>query len=139
MKHTRVQNCKLIDIEQKGDRRGLISVVENNHQIPFEVKRIYYLYDIPSGAERGGHAHKNLYQLVVAVSGSFDVVVNDGDSERIINLNRPSRALYFPPGLWRELKNFSSGAICLVLASEKYSEKDYIRDFNEFKTYKGDS
>jgi dTDP-4-dehydrorhamnose 3,5-epimerase-like enzyme len=138
MKTTKTNECKLITIDQIGDRRGHISVVENNREVPFEVKRIYYLYDVPSGEERGGHAHKDLKQLIVAASGSFDVVVGDGTNKRTFSLNRPNKGLYFPAGLWREINNFSSGAICLVLASHEYDEKDYIRNYNEFLSYKSD-
>jgi len=138
MKTTKTNDCKLITIDQIGDRRGHISVVENNKEVPFEVKRIYYLYDVPSGEERGGHAHKDLKQLIIAVSGSFDVIVGDGETEKTFSLNRPNKGLYFTSGLWRKINNFSSGAICLVLASHKYDEKDYIRNYNEFLSYKID-
>ena len=138
MKTTKTNDCKLITIDQIGDRRGHISVVENNKEVPFEVKRIYYLYDVPSGEERGGHAHKDLEQLIIAVSGSFDVIVGDGETEKTFSLNRPNKGLYFTSGLWRKINNFSSGAICLVLASHKYDEKDYIRNYNEFLSYKID-
>jgi dTDP-4-dehydrorhamnose 3,5-epimerase-like enzyme len=138
MKTTKTNDCKLITIDQIGDRRGHISVVENNKEVPFEVKRIYYLYDVPSGEERGGHAHKDLKQLIIAVCGSFDVIVGDGETEKTFSLNRPNKGLYFTSGLWRKINNFSSGAICLVLASHKYDEKDYIRNYNEFLSYKID-
>jgi dTDP-4-dehydrorhamnose 3,5-epimerase-like enzyme len=138
MKTTKTNDCNLITIDQIGDRRGHISVVENNKEVPFEVKRIYYLYDVPSGEERGGHAHKDLEQLIIAVSGSFDVIVGDGETEKTFSLNRPNKGLYFTSGLWRKINNFSSGAICLVLASHKYDEKDYIRNYNEFLSYKSD-
>lgn len=136
MKRTTIEDCKLLHIDQIGDRRGHISVVENHTQVPFAVKRVYYLYDVPSGEERGGHAHKDLQQLIVAASGSFDVIVNDGYAQKTFTLNRPNLGLYFPPGLWREINNFSSGAICLVLASHPYTEDDYLRDFDEFLRYK---
>ena len=136
MKTTKTNDCKLITIDQIGDRRGHISVVENNKEVPFEVKRIYYLYDVPSGEERGGHAHKDLEQLIIAVSGSFDVIVGDGETEKTFSLNRPNKGLYFTSGLWRKINNFSSGAICLVLASHKYDEKDYIRNYKDFLIYK---
>lgn len=137
MKTTSVEDCKIIDINQKtGDRRGHITVVENHKQVPFKVQRVYYLYDVPSGKDRGGHAHKELQQLIVAASGSFDVVVDDGTNKKTFSLNRPNKGLYFPSGLWREINNFSSGAICLVLASIKYEESDYIRDYNKFLNYK---
>lgn len=139
MKPTTIDDCKLIEIDQIGDRRGHISVVENNREVPFEVKRVYYLYDVPSGEERGGHAHKELQQLIVAVSGSFDIVVDDGTKKETFSLNRPNKGLYFPAGLWREINNFSSGAICLVLASHTYDENDYIRGYQDFLSYKNDT
>jgi len=104
--------------------------------IPFKIKRVYYLYDVPGGEERGGHAHKKLYQLVVAASGSFDIVLDDGKMKKSINLNRPYFGLSIVPGIWREIVNFSSGSICLVLASEFYSIKDYIRDYQLFRNLK---
>lgn len=118
------------------DRKGNISVVENNHTIPFEVKRIYYLYDVPGGEARGAHAHKELCQLIIAVSGSFSVTLDDGNVKRTFMLNRPYQGLYVVPGIWRDLYDFSSGAVCMVLASEKYDEKDYIRNYNEYLLYK---
>ena len=124
-------NIQIISIPKIEDRRGNLSVIENN-TIPFEIKRVYYLYDVPSGAERGGHAHKNLQQFLVALSGSFDVVLKDGKEEQIITLNKPYEGLLINSGIWRELENFSSGSVCLVLASEVYIENDYIRDFDEF-------
>lgn len=136
MKRTTIEDCKLLHIDQIGDRRGHISVVENHTQVPFAVKRVYYLYDVPSGEERGGHAHKDLQQLIVAASGSFDVIVNDGCAQKTFTLNRPNLGLYFPPGLWREINNFSSGAICLVLASHPYTEDDYLRGYQDFISYK---
>jgi dTDP-4-dehydrorhamnose 3,5-epimerase-like enzyme len=136
MTNSTIEHCQLIEIDQIGDRRGHISVIENNKEVPFEVKRVYYLYDVPSGEERGGHAHKELQQLIVAASGSFDIVVDDGDKKETFSLNRPNKGLYFPAGLWREINNFSSGAICLVLASHPYDETDYIREYSDFLNYK---
>ncbi len=127
-------SIQIISLPKIEDRRGNLSVIEND-TIPFEIKRVYYVYDIPSGAERGGHAHKNLQQFLVALSGSFDVIVNNGKEESIITLNKPNLGLLIRPGIWRKLQNFSSGAICLVIASEVYIEEDYIRDFEEFKKY----
>lgn len=134
---TTVDNCRIINLDQHhSDRQGDLSVVENKKDIPFDVKRVYYLYDVPGGAERGGHAHKGLYQLLIAASGSFIVVLDDGKKRRRISLNRPYKALLIVPGIWRELEDFSSGSVCLVLASEHYNEDDYIRNFNEFLSYK---
>jgi dTDP-4-dehydrorhamnose 3,5-epimerase-like enzyme len=128
-------NVKLVSIPKIEERRGNLSVIEND-TVPFDIKRVYYLYDVPSGSERGGHAHKELKQFLVALSGSFDVVLNDGNEELIITLNKPFQGLLINPGIWRELQNFSSGSVCLVVASEVYIEEDYIRDFDEFKLFK---
>ena len=117
-------------------KKGNISVVENKKTIPFEIKRAYYLYDIPGGESRGGHAHKELSQLIIAASGSFSVTLDDGNVKRTFLLNRPYQGLLIVPGIWRTLDDFSSGAVCLVLASEKYDEMDYIRDYQKFVTYK---
>ncbi|MFB9108365.1 sugar 3,4-ketoisomerase [Flavobacterium gyeonganense] len=127
-------NIQIIAIPKIEERRGNLSVIEND-TVPFDIKRVYYLYDVPSGAERGGHAHKNLQQFLVALSGSFDVVLNDGKEEKIVTLNKPYEGLLINSGIWRELQNFSSGSVCLVVASEVYIEDDYIRDFDQFKNY----
>ncbi len=127
-----VFDCSVIDISKIHNEAGNITVVENDKNIPFHVKRIYYLYDVPAGEARGGHAHYELEQYIIAASGSFDVVLNDGVNKRRISLNRPYMALHIVPGLWRELDNFSSGSITMVLASEVYEEKDYIRDYNTY-------
>jgi dTDP-4-dehydrorhamnose 3,5-epimerase-like enzyme len=113
-----------------------LTALNNSEQIPFDVNRIYYLYDVPGGLSRGGHAHKELQQLVVALSGSFDITLDDGNAKRTFQLNKPNIGLLIPSGLWRELNNFSSGSICLVLASELYTEEDYIRDYSIFIQYK---
>jgi hypothetical protein len=134
-----LSNCKVLELNKVHNISGNISVVEGNKLIPFGVKRIYYLYDVPGGADRGGHAHKNLYQLVIAASGSFDVILDDGASRININLNHPYKGLLIVPGIWRELTNFSSGSICLVLASELYDNNDYIREYNNFLNFKNDS
>ena len=133
-----VYDCTIIELDKHhSDRKGNISVVENNEIVPFEVKRTYYLYDVPGGESRGGHAHKELSQLIVAASGSFSVTLDDGNVKRTFLLNRPYQGLYVVPGIWRTLDDFSSGAVCLVLASHKYDEDDYIREYNEFLKFKG--
>lgn len=125
---------QILSIPKIEDRRGNLSVIENDI-VPFDIKRVYYLYDVPSGSERGGHAHKELKEFLVALSGSFDVVLKDGEEQEIVTLNKPYEGLLINPGIWRELQNFSSGSVCLVVASEVYIEEDYIRDFEEFLNY----
>lgn len=136
MNRNTVFDCKLIDLPQNHNVNGRITAINSNNEVPFEIKRVYYLYDVPSGEDRGGHAHYELQQLIVAASGSFDLVLDDGFNKVTIHLNRPFLGVLMPSGIWRELTNFSSGSICLVLASEQYSEKDYLRDYDEFKKYK---
>lgn len=137
MSRSTVYDCTLIEIDRHhSDRKGNISVVENGRDVPFDVKRTYYLYDVPGGESRGGHAHKELRQLIIAASGSFTVTLDDGHVKRTFTLNRPYHGLYVVPGIWRTLDDFSSGAVCLVLASEKYDASDYIRDYEEFLIYK---
>ncbi|WP_294142895.1 FdtA/QdtA family cupin domain-containing protein [uncultured Sanguibacteroides sp.] len=136
MKKTSVYDCFIIELDKHHHEKGNISVVENNETIPFDVKRIYYLYDIPGGESRGGHAHKELKQLIIAASGSFSVTLNDGNVKRTFLLNRPYEGLYVVPGIWRTLDDFSSGSVCLVLASMKYEDTDYIREYDEFLNYK---
>jgi hypothetical protein len=131
-----IYNCSVIELNKVHNRSGNLTALEDRMHIPFDVKRLYYLYDVPGGAERGGHAHKGLQQLIVAASGCFDVVLDDGKNRKVVELNRPYYGLHVIPGIWRELINFSSGAICLVLASEKYDAEDYIRDYNEFLKYR---
>lgn len=132
-----VYDCNIIELDKHhSDSRGNISVVENFDTIPFGVKRIYYLYDIPGGESRGGHAHRNLYQLIIAASGSFTVTLDDGKVKRAFTLNRPYQGLLVKPGVWRSLDDFSSGSVCLVLANEKYEESDYIRHYKEFLKYR---
>ena len=127
-------NYKIIDIPKINNAKGNIGVIEND-TIPFDVKRVYYLFDVPSGAKRGGHAHKKLKQVILAISGSFDVVLKDGKSKEIITLNRPDKGLLIENNIWRELENFSSGSVCLVLASEEFSEDDYIRSYKEYLSF----
>jgi dTDP-4-dehydrorhamnose 3,5-epimerase-like enzyme len=127
-----INSCKLIDLPKIADRRGNLTFVEGTRHVPFEIKRIYYLYDVPGGAERGGHAHRELQQLIVAISGSFDIVLDDGRQKQRYHLNRSYYGLYVCPMIWREMDNFSSGSVCLVLASNLYSESDYYRDYDQF-------
>ncbi|MGQ1785694.1 sugar 3,4-ketoisomerase [Saccharicrinis sp. GN24d3] len=131
-----IHNCNVIELTKIQNPAGNMSIIQNGEHLPFDVRRVYYLYDVPGGSERGGHAHKDLYQLIIAASGCFDVIIDDGKNKKIIQLNRPNFGLMVIPGIWREIVNFSSGAICFVLASEKYSEDDYIRNYDEFLTYK---
>lgn len=138
MKGSRVFDCTMIEMDQHHHITGNITVVENEKTIPFEVKRVYYLYDIPGGESRGGHAHRGLSQLIMAVSGSFTVTLDDGIVKRTFTLNHPYQGLYVVPGIWRTLSDFSSGSVCLVMASEKYSEDDYIREYDNFIKYKNE-
>jgi oxalate decarboxylase/phosphoglucose isomerase-like protein (cupin superfamily) len=127
-------NSKILNLPKIEDRRGNLSVIEKNN-IPFSIKRVYYLYDVPSGAERGGHAHKEQEEFIVPLSGSFDVILNNGESEETYTLNKPNQGLYVAQKTWRELRNFSSGAVCLVVSSGEFIEDDYIRDFDDFKIF----
>jgi hypothetical protein len=127
-----LDNCRLVDLPKVQDPRGNLTFIESNSHIPFEIQRVYYLYDVPGGAERGGHAHKALHQLIIAMAGSFDVVLDDGRDKKRIHLNRSYFGLYVCPMIWRELDNFSSGSVCMVLASNKYDESDYYREYREF-------
>ncbi|RLD60940.1 MAG: WxcM-like domain-containing protein [Bacteroidetes bacterium] len=136
MKDSKIADCQLIELPKISNRAGNITPINGSLDIPFEIQRVYYLYDIPGGAERGGHAHKELKQLIVAASGSFDVHLDDGQTQKVISLNRPYYGLLIVPGIWRELHNFSSGSISLVLASQHYDENDYIRDYTKFKRMK---
>ena len=132
-----VYDCSVIELSRHhSERKGDISVIENGETVPFGVKRIYYLYDIPGGEERGAHAHKALHQLIIAASGSFTVTLDDGKVKKRVVLDRPYQGLLVVPGIWRILDNFSSGSVCLVLASEGYDAEDYIRDYEEFLKYK---
>ena len=134
-----IYDCSIIELNQIHNRSGNITSIENRINIPFDIKRIYYLYDVPGGAQRGGHAHKELQQLIVAASGCFDVVLDDGRNKKVVELNRPYFGLYIVPGIWRELINFSSGAICLVMASHKYDKDDYLREYNDFISFKNEN
>lgn len=127
-----LKDCKLIELPKISDPRGNLSFIEGGQHIPFDIKRVYYLYDVPGGSDRGSHAHKNLHQFIVAMSGSFDVVLDDGEETKRFHLNRSYYGLYVCPMMWRELDNFSSGAVCMVLASAHYNEADYIRDYPQF-------
>lgn len=127
-----VDNCKIVELGKKTHQNGNLTVVENLKDIPFETKRIYYLYDVPGGSSRGGHAHRQLFQLIVAISGSFNVNIFDGVNHKTFFLNRPYEGLLITPGIWRTIDNFSSGSVCLVLASENFNEEDYIRNYDDF-------
>jgi hypothetical protein len=128
----RLNKCQKTDLPRINDPRGNLTFIEGGRHIPFDIQRVYYLYDVPGGAERGGHAHKNLHQLIVAMSGSFDVHLDDGTSKKTIHLNRSYSGLYICPMIWREIDNFSSGAVCMVLASNYYDESDYFRNYQDF-------
>ena len=138
MERYSVEDCCLIELDRHhSDRKGNLTVVENGSTLPFDVKRVYYLYDVPGGESRGSHAHKDLEQLIIAASGSFTVTLDDGTQKRSFFLNRPYQGLYVKPGMWRDLEDFSSGSVCMVLASEVYEAGDYIRDYQEFLTFRG--
>ena len=127
-----ISDCCILDLPKITDQRGNLTFIEGSGHIPFDIQRVYYLYDVPGGAERGGHAHKGLHQLIIAMSGSFDVILDDGKDKKRVHLNRSYNGLYVCPMIWRELDNFSSGSVCMVLASNKYDEADYYRDYAEF-------
>lgn len=137
MERYNVYDCSIIELDKHhSDRKGNISVVENSITVPFDVKRVYYLYDVPGGESRGSHAHKELSQLIIAASGSFRVTLDDGNVKRSFTLNRPYQGLYVKPGIWRDLDDFSSGAVCMVLASEVYQPEDYIREYDKFLEFR---
>ena len=139
MNKNTVFDCRKVELDKHhSDRKGNLSVVENGKEVPFDVKRVYYLYDVPGGESRGGHAHKALHQLIVAASGSFSVTLDDGKDKKSVVLNRPYQGLLVVPGIWRTLDDFSSGSVCMVLASEKFDEGDYIRDYKEFVNYRNE-
>lgn len=130
-----INDCELLTLNKHSHPNGNITTVTGSKDVPFNIKRIYYLYGVPGGEDRGGHLHKDLYQIIVSVSGSFDVTIDDSYNRKTFTLNRPYQALLLKPGIWRELNNFSSGAVTLVLASDYYNEDDYIRDYDEFALY----
>ena len=132
---TSLKDIEIIEIPKIADSRGNLSVIEKE-VVPFEIKRVYYLYDVPSDAYRGGHAHKEQLEFLIAVSGSFDVILNDGENSQRVTLNKPNKGLLIPTGIWRELDNFSSGSVCLVLSSDVFEEADYIRDYQVFEEFK---
>lgn len=127
-----IADCRIIDLPKISDPRGNLTFVEGGRHIPFDIKRVYYLYDVPGGGERGAHGHRALQQLIVAMSGSFDITLDDGHGKRSFRMNRSYYGLYVPPMMWREIDNFSSGAVCMVLASDYYNEGDYFRDYEQF-------
>lgn len=128
----KLAECKIIELPRINNERGNLTFIEGSRHVPFDIKRVYYLYDVPGGAERGGHAHKDLRQLIIALSGSFDVVLDDGSEKKRFHLNRSYYGLYVCPMIWRELDNFSSASVCMVLASNLYDEADYYRDYQQF-------
>ncbi len=139
MKKISVYDCSIIELPRIHNRAGNITPISNSVNIPFDIKRVFYIYDIPGGEDRGAHAHKECHQFLIAASGSFEIEMDDGINKRTIALNRPYYGLYIPPGIWAAEKGFSSGSVCLVLTSHKYNEGDYIRDYEEFKLYKNDT
>ncbi|WP_316838260.1 FdtA/QdtA family cupin domain-containing protein [Pedobacter nutrimenti] len=135
MPNTSVFDCSMIYLPQIGDRNGHITPVTNDLEIPFSVKRVFYLYDVPGGESRGAHAHKECHQFLIAASGGFEVLLDDGTAKRLVQLNRPNIGLHIPPGIWASEINFSSGSICLVFASHNYNEGDYLRNYEEYLEY----
>ncbi|MGV3697896.1 sugar 3,4-ketoisomerase [Flavobacterium sp.] len=136
MKHTTINDCRLISFPKNHQLNGNLTSITNGVEVPFDIKRIYYLYDVPGGEARGAHGHKELHQIMVALSGSFTVTLDDGSDKQSFHLYQPYQGLLIPPGLWRDLDTFSSGSICMVLASELYDEEDYFRNYEEFKLWK---
>jgi len=136
MRQISVYDCSVIELQRINNRSGNITPVTNNVNVPFEIKRVFYIYDIPGGENRGAHAHKECHQFLIAASGSFEIEMDDGINKRTITLNRPYYGLHIPPGIWAAEKGFSSGTVCLVLTSHKYDETDYLREYNIFRTWK---
>jgi len=136
LKNANLSECRVIGLPKVDDARGNLTFIEGMSHVPFDIKRVYYLYDVPGGESRGGHAHRKLEQFIIAANGSFDVVIDDGYNSMRFHLNRSYYGLYIPRMVWREIDNFSSGSVCLVLASEHFDEEDYIREYDEFKTLK---
>lgn len=132
-----IEHCRIVELPKIADPRGNLTFIEGDRHVPFDIRRVYYLYDVPGGAERGGHAHRGLHQLIVAMSGSFDVILDDGGTRQRFHLNRSYFGLYVCPMIWRELDNFSSGSVCMVLASNRYDEADYYRDYAQFLEAQG--
>jgi dTDP-4-dehydrorhamnose 3,5-epimerase-like enzyme len=133
LKNANLSECRIVGLPKVDDARGNLTFIEGDNHVPFKIERVYYLYDVPGGESRGGHAHKDLEQFIIAANGSFDVLLDDGYNSMKFHLNRSYYGLYIPRMVWRELDNFSSGSVCLVLASKPYKEEDYIRDYGEFK------
>lgn len=131
-----IHSCNVVELTKVHNPAGNITIIQNGDHQPFNIRRVYYLYDVPCGSERGGHAHRELYQLIVAAGGSFDIILDDGKNKKIVALNNPNFGLLIVPGIWREIVNFSSGAICLVMASHKYDANDYMRRYEEFSRWK---
>lgn len=129
---TTIDDCKVLHLPQEEDPRGSLTYIYENKHVPFDIRRVFYIYDVPAGKDRGAHAHKECWQFIVAASGALEVQVNDGVNERVVALNRPYEGLLVPPGIWAHERNFTSGALCLVLASHDYSEADYIRSYDEY-------
>lgn len=136
MKKPTVFDCSVVELGKIENNQGNLTVIQSNQNVPFDIKRVFYLYDIPGGEARGAHAHKQCHQFLVAVSGCFEVALDDGVNQRVVTLNRPFYGLHIPPGIWAAEQEFSSGSVCLVMTSETFSEEDYIRDYEQFKAYR---
>lgn len=130
-----INDCKILSLPKEEDPRGSLTYIYENDQVPFPIRRVFYIYDVPAGKDRGAHAHKECWQFIVAVSGAFEVYLSDGNEEKTVTLNRPYQGLLVPPGIWAHEQEFTTGALCLVLASHPYSEDDYIRDYDEYKKW----